>query len=48
MDAELKRFLSYDFFPRSVGGIGLTRLIRSLKKEGILNKWYHQALYDGE
>jgi len=43
VDAELKRFLSYEFFPRSGGGIGLTRLIRSLKKEGLLYKGISQA-----
>jgi len=27
---ELKEFLSYDFFPRCGGGIGVGRLIRAL------------------
>jgi len=35
---ELEEFLSNDFFPRSGGGIGITRLIRSMKKEGLLYK----------
>ena len=28
--------LSFDFFPRSGGGIGVSRLIRSMKLEGLL------------
>jgi len=35
-DAELKEFMDFDFFERSGGGIGLTRLIRSMKKENLL------------
>ena len=34
--AELKEFLSNKFFDRSGGGIGITRLIRSMKMEGLL------------
>lgn len=34
--AELDDFLSFDFFPRSGGGIGVTRLISSMKAEGLL------------
>ena len=33
---ELDDFLSLPFFPRSGGGIGITRLISSMKKEGLL------------
>lgn len=33
---ELRQFLSYDFFPRVGGGIGLERLIRALKLSGLL------------
>jgi len=29
--AELDKFLSYDFFPRFGGGIGVTRLIRAVE-----------------
>ncbi len=34
---EMKDYLSFNFFPRSGGGIGMTRLIRSMKLEGLLN-----------
>lgn len=34
--AELNDFLDFEFFPRSGGGIGVTRLIRSMKMEGLL------------
>ena len=33
---ELEEFLSFDFFPRGGGGIGVTRLIRSMKMEGLM------------
>ena len=33
---EMKDFLNFDFFPRSGGGIGVTRLIRSMKLEGLM------------
>ena len=36
VDAELEQFLSFEFFPRSGGGIGLTRLISSMETEGLL------------
>jgi len=36
VDKEMDDFLSFDFFPRSGGGIGLTRLIKSMRKEGLL------------
>jgi len=36
VDAELDDFLKMDFFPRSGGGIGVTRLISSMKKEGLM------------
>ena len=35
-DAELEDYLAFDFFPRCGGGIGMTRLIRSMKKEGLI------------
>ena len=31
VEKELEDFLSFDFFPRSGGGIGITRLISALK-----------------
>ena len=31
VERELGEFLSLDFFPRSVGSIGLTRMIRALR-----------------
>ena len=34
--AEMKEYLEFDFFKRSGGGIGVTRLIRSMRKEGLL------------
>jgi len=36
VNAELDDFLKMDFFPRSGGGIGVTRLISSMKKEGLM------------
>ena len=36
VDKELDNFLSSDFFPRSGGGIGLTRLIKAMKAYDIL------------
>ena len=30
VEKELEEFLSFDFFPRSGGGIGITRLISAL------------------
>ena len=37
VDREMNQFLSYDFIERSGGGIGLTRLISSMDKEGLIN-----------
>ena len=34
--AEMSDFLNFEFFPRSGGGIGVTRLIRSMKLEGLM------------
>ena len=34
--SELGDFLKFKFFPRSGGGIGVTRLIRSMKMEGLM------------
>lgn len=36
VDAEMEEFLKLDFFPRCGGGIGVTRLIRSMEAEGLL------------
>lgn len=33
---EMNDYLNFEFFPRSGGGIGMTRLIRSMKMEGLL------------
>ena len=33
---EMKEYIEFDFFKRSGGGIGMTRLIRSMKAEGLL------------
>ena len=35
-DAEMEDYLKFDFFERCGGGIGVTRLIRSMKMEKIL------------
>lgn len=37
VEQELNEFLSLDFFPRSGGGIGLTRLINAAKKGDLMN-----------
>ena len=34
---ELEEFLKFNFFKRSGGGIGVTRLIRSMKLEGLMD-----------
>lgn len=36
VEKELAEFLAHDFFPRSGGGIGVTRMIRGLQKHGII------------
>ena len=36
VEAELEQFLSYDFFPRCGGGIGMTRMIRAMRMAGQL------------
>lgn len=38
VERELNEFLSLDFFPRTGGGIGLTRLINAAKKHNILTE----------
>ncbi len=38
VDREMDEFLSYDFITRSGGGIGVTRLIRSMELEGLIPK----------
>jgi aspartyl/asparaginyl-tRNA synthetase len=35
-DVELDDYLNFDFFERCGGGIGMTRLIRSMKLEGLV------------
>ena len=35
-DVELEDYLNFDFFERSGGGIGMTRLMRSMKCEGLI------------
>ena len=35
--AELDDYLNFDFFERCGGGIGVTRLMRSMKMEGLLD-----------
>lgn len=37
VEAELDEFLELSFFPRSGGGIGLTRLINGMEKGGLMN-----------
>ena len=36
VDTEMAEFLKFDFFPRWGGGIGVTRLINSMKKENLM------------
>ena len=36
VEEELENFLKKDFFPRSGGGIGVTRIIRAMKLSGLL------------
>ena len=36
VEKELEEFLNFDFFERSGGGIGMTRLIRAMKKSNLL------------
>lgn len=36
VERELENFLSLSFFPRSGGGIGITRMIRALKLHGLM------------
>ena len=35
VEKELDEFLSFDFFPRFGGGIGITRLMNALDKCGV-------------
>lgn len=37
VENELEEFLALPFIPRCGGGIGITRLIRSMKKEGLMD-----------
>jgi hypothetical protein len=37
VEQEMTEYLSHDFFPRVGGGIGLSRLIRSMEELGLLN-----------
>jgi aspartyl/asparaginyl-tRNA synthetase len=36
VDKELEEFLEFDFFPRSGGGIGMTRMIRAMKLSNLI------------
>jgi aspartyl/asparaginyl-tRNA synthetase len=36
VEEELNDFLGQTFFPRSGGGIGITRMIRAMKLEGLM------------
>ena len=38
VEAELNEFLKLDFFPRSGGGIGMTRIINAYKAAGLYGK----------
>lgn len=38
VEKELENFLSFEFFPRSGGGIGMNRFIRALKLQGLMPK----------
>jgi hypothetical protein len=38
VEAELEEFLKLDFFPRSGGGIGVTRMIRAMELSGLIKK----------
>jgi aspartyl/asparaginyl-tRNA synthetase len=37
VDAELNKFLEYDFFPRYGGGIGVTRMISAMEQSNLLD-----------
>ena len=39
-EVELQDYLNFDFFERCGGGIGMTRLIRSMKQEGLISVSY--------
>ena len=38
VEAELEEFLKFDFFPRSGGGIGITRMIRAMQLSNLIEK----------
>merc|ERR1712159_22478 len=42
---ELDQFLSYDFFKRSGGGIGVTRMMSALEKSNLLEKGENVELF---
>lgn len=44
VEQELENFLSYEFFPRCGGGIGMTRLIRAMRMAGLLDESSHTGL----
>ncbi|TSC59317.1 MAG: aspartyl-tRNA synthetase [Parcubacteria group bacterium Gr01-1014_107] len=43
---ELDEFLSHSFFPRSGGGIGMTRIIRALRLSGLIKEGEKKAAVD--
>jgi aspartyl/asparaginyl-tRNA synthetase len=45
-DAELHEYFNFNFFQRSGGGIGVTRLIRSMRKEGLLPETEKPVMVD--
>ncbi len=45
-DSELHEYFNFNFFPRSGGGIGVTRLIRSMRKEGLLPETEKPVIVD--
>lgn len=47
-EAELQKFLELEKVPRFGGGIGMTRLIRSLKKEGLMDNLYKKYLVNDD
>jgi aspartyl/asparaginyl-tRNA synthetase len=48
VEKELDDFLSYNFFPRSGGGIGVTRMIRAMKLSGLLSSSTERSVESAE